>query len=253
MGSALLYLAIVVMWLSVLLPMWLRRDRHVHDDLYDDQPAEADTVVDGPPEDRSNAAPEEQSPASSPAPITLGASATGSVARSPSGIDSPSGMGSAAGGALGAGEGNPATADAGGDGAPAAAKGESAAPARPRRTQARRRAAIVARRRRRLLWSILLLLASVVTAAVRVMPWWGVTPSGVLLVTYIAVLRVAVRVDSEQREKAARARAEHLRRARQRRRALAAMAREAEIIQFEARKRTQVFDQYADGRRAVGD
>jgi hypothetical protein len=31
------------------------------------------------------------------------------------------------------------------------------------------------------------------------------------------------------------------------------MAREAEIIQLEARRRTQVFDQYADGRRAVGD
>ena len=28
MSSAFLYLAIVVMWLCVLIPMWLRRDRH---------------------------------------------------------------------------------------------------------------------------------------------------------------------------------------------------------------------------------
>ncbi|OPG14221.1 hypothetical protein [Microbispora sp. GKU 823] len=43
MGSALLYLAIVVMWLSVLLPMWLRRDRHTDDDLFEEQ-AEASTL-----------------------------------------------------------------------------------------------------------------------------------------------------------------------------------------------------------------
>ncbi|MEW9533130.1 hypothetical protein [Microbispora sp. NPDC049125] len=231
MGSAILYLAIVVMWLSVLLPMWLRRDRHNDDDAYEEQPAgvpvsgdaseeasdeasdeasEADTIVDGPAKDRSN---EE--------PVGDGGTTAG---------DGP----------VAAGSGDaPASVDA---------------PARPVRTKGRRRARVVARRRRRLLWSILLVLASVVTAAVRVAPWWAVAPSGVLLVGYLAVLRVAVRVDREQRDRAARARAEHLRRQRERRRAMAALkAREAEIIQFEARKRVQVFDQYADGRRAVGD
>ncbi|GAA0399973.1 hypothetical protein GCM10009530_59720 [Microbispora corallina] len=215
MGSAFLYLAIVVMWLSVLLPMWLRRDRNADDDLVDassdpdtgtvpeptdSSVAEADTVVDAPAGDRSKTA--EDDPSEEP------------------------------------GEAEPAPSDA---------------PARPRTKAGRRRARILARRRRRLLWSILLVVASVVTAAVRVVPWWAVAPSGVLLVSYLLVLRIAVRMDREQRERAAQARAEHLRRQRERRRALAALAREAEIIQFEARRRAQVFDQYADGRRAVGD
>jgi hypothetical protein len=213
MGSALLYLAIVVMWLSVLLPMWLRRDRHV--EIYDDLQAEADTIIEAPVPDRSNAE-------SAPAPVLT-----------PALVEPSSDVVEAD------------TADTADTGA--------SAPARPRRTEGQRRASIVARRRRRLLWSLLLVLASVVTAAVRVMPWWGVAPSGLLLVGYLAVLRVAVKADAEQRERAARARAEHLRRQREHRRAMEEMAREAEIIQLEARRRNQVFDQYADGRRAVGD
>ncbi|GAA1519723.1 hypothetical protein GCM10009677_61280 [Sphaerisporangium rubeum] len=44
MSSAFLYLGIVVMWLCVLVPMWLRRDRHAveHADAYDD----GDTLTD---------------------------------------------------------------------------------------------------------------------------------------------------------------------------------------------------------------
>jgi hypothetical protein len=209
MGSALLYLAIVVMWLSVLLPMWLRRDRHV--EIYDDLQAEADTIVEAPIPDRSNAEPE---------PAESSRDDSDAVEADTSGTSDAS---------------------------------EAPASVRPRPTEGRRRASIVARRRRRLLWSLLLVLASVVTAAVRVMPWWGVAPSGLLLVSYLAVLRVAVKADAEQRERAARARAELLRRQREHRRAMEEMAREAEIIQLEARRRTQVFDQYADGRRAVGD
>ncbi|GIH67354.1 divisome protein SepX/GlpR [Microbispora siamensis] len=234
MGSALLYLAIVVMWLSVLLPMWLRRDRHTDDDLFEEQ-AEASTLSEPLADDSPEAAT----------------------------ADDADGTGDADGGdadtvvtppAASADSADPAASSV-------AAPAEAVTPdqiaaerhARARRVAAHRRARILARRRRRLLWSILLVLASVVTAAVRVMPWWAVAPSGVLLVGYLAVLRVAVRADREQREKAARARAEHLRRQRERRRALAAAAREAEIIKFEARKRVQVFDQYADGRRAAGD
>jgi hypothetical protein len=128
-----------------------------------------------------------------------------------------------------------------------------AAPGRARGALGRRGARSVARRRPRLLWSFLLFFASVVTAAVGIVSWWAVTPSVLLLVAYVAVLRVAVRVDREQRVAAVRARAERLRREREHRRALEAMAREAEIIQLEARRRVQVFDQYADTRRAVGD
>jgi len=214
MGSALLYLAIVVMWLSVLLPMWLRRDRHV--EIYDDLQAEADTIIEAPAPDRSNI-----EPAPAPVPAPAAAPAPAPVEPSRDAVEADT--------------------------------AEAPAPVRPRRTEGQRRASIVARRRRRLLWSLLLVLASVVTAAVRVMPWWGVAPSGLLLVGYLAVLRVAVKADAEQRERAARARAEHLRRQREHRRAMEEMAREAEIIQLEARRRNQVFDQYADGRRAVGD
>ncbi|GAA4597908.1 hypothetical protein GCM10023194_74030 [Planotetraspora phitsanulokensis] len=213
MGSALLYLAIVVMWLSVLLPMWLRRDRHV--EIYDDPQAEADTIVEAPNQDRSNDEPAPVSETSAPSVPSMSSEASGDAVE----------------------------ADA----------AEAPAPVRQRRTEGQRRASIVARRRRRLLWSLLLVLASVVTAAVRVMPWWGVAPSGLLLVGYLAVLRVAVKADAEQRDRAARARAEHLRRLREHHRAMEEMAREAEIIQLEARRRSQVFDQYADGRRAVGD
>jgi hypothetical protein len=236
MGSAVLYLAIVVMWLSVLLPMWLRRDRHTDDDLFEEQ-AEASTLSEPPA-------------AVSAADVEAGSDdATGGEAEGGDAdtVVTPPAAPSA--------EAAPGAETVTADQAETATAEQVAAErhARARRVAAHRRARILARRRRRLLWSILLVLASVVTAAVRVMPWWAVAPSGVLLVGYLAVLRVAVRVDREQREKAARARAEHLRRQRERRRALAELAREAEIIKFEARKRVQVFDQYADGRRAAGD
>ncbi|NJP29703.1 hypothetical protein FLW53_37060 [Microbispora sp. SCL1-1] len=232
MGSALLYLAIVVMWLSVLLPMWLRRDRHTDDELFEEQ-AVANTLSERPAADCAEA-PEASDDAD----------------------DADDSDGDADGGDADTVVTPPAVAAS--DAAPGnetvtADQVAAERHARARRVAAHRRARILARRRRRLLWSILLVLASVVTAAVRVMPWWAVAPSGVLLLGYLAVLRVAVRADREQRERAARMRAEHLRRRRERRRALAEAAREAEIIKFEARRRVQVFDQYADGRRAAGD
>src|SRR5262249_28717406 len=77
----------------------------------------------------------------------------------------------------------------------------------PRRLAGRRRAIVVAPRRRRLFWCTLLVLASVITAAVQIMPWWGVAPSGVLMLGYLAVLRVAVGVDRERAQRAAEFRA----------------------------------------------
>ncbi|GAB3908656.1 hypothetical protein [Microbispora bryophytorum] len=238
MGSALLYLAIVVMWLSVLLPMWLRRDRHVDDELFEEQ-AEAFTLSE-PPADAASYA------ASGDSDGIGEADGSGADTDADTVVTPP---------AVAADSADLAASPTAAPAAEAVTADEIAAErhARARRVAAHRRARILARRRRRLLWSILLVLASVVTAAVRVMPWWAVAPSGVLLVGYLAVLRVAVRADREQREKAARARAEHLRRQRERRRALAEAAREAEIIMFEARRRVQVFDQYSDGRRASGD
>ncbi|WP_067181777.1 divisome protein SepX/GlpR [Microtetraspora niveoalba] len=260
MGSVLLYLAIVVMWLGVLLPMWLRRDKHAIDDLYEDEPAEpaadADTVIESP----RTASVEGEGSASAPltvplpAPVPEGAGQAAATATTGASADSaddggvPSGAGT---------QRDDASADEASTGSEEAAAEGASRPredrvARARRAARRRRALIIARRRRRLLWSILLVVASTVTAAVRVMPWWAVAPSGVLMVAYLAVLRVAVRVDAERRELAAKARAERLAKQRERRRAIEAMAREAEVIMLEARKRVQVFDQYSD-RRAVGD
>ncbi|WP_327048035.1 hypothetical protein OG320_09240 [Microbispora sp. NBC_01189] len=241
MGSAVLYLAIVVMWLSVLLPMWLRRDRHIDDDLFEDPSAEAATLSEPPAASSGSEADLEAGPDSEAVPGD--AIEDGAEENDADTIVTPPARSTAAPNSAA-----PASADH-----VAAHQVAAERHTRARRMAAHRRARILARRRRRLLWSVLLILASVVTAAVRVMPWWAVAPSGVLLAGYLAVLRVAVRADREQREKAARARAAYLRRQRERRRALAALAHEAEIIKFEARRRSQVFDQYADGRRAAGD
>ncbi|GII89551.1 hypothetical protein Ssi03_75410 [Sphaerisporangium siamense] len=60
MSSAFLYLGIVLMWLCVLVPMWLRRDRHsidviepfgVHEDRSDPQEPNGDTLTDVPVSD----------------------------------------------------------------------------------------------------------------------------------------------------------------------------------------------------------
>ncbi|GIH29526.1 hypothetical protein Aph01nite_78360 [Acrocarpospora phusangensis] len=221
MSSVLLYLAIVAMWLGVLVPMWLRRDRYVY---VDDEKftVEGDTLTEPLPTPH-----ESQNSDSSDVPA----------------VPEPAGDS----------ESLPRSEGRTGDGnAPVPAEAASG-PVDPRRAEWRRRARITARRRRRLLWSILLFLASVVTAAVQIVPWWGITPSALVLVGYLAVLRVAVRIDGEQRVLAARAQAARARHARELRRRLEEAAREAEIIEIEARRRVQVFDQYADHRRAVGD
>ncbi|MGW4476461.1 divisome protein SepX/GlpR [Nonomuraea sp. NPDC004354] len=201
MSSVLLYLAIVVMWLCVLVPMWLRRDRSNLAELEEFYAAE----ITGPVPTMAASSPVESQDSEPVEPYdTI------------SDLTQP--------------------------------------PVDLRHLRARRRAIIVARRRRMLFFSILLVLASVVTAAVQVIPWWGVAPAGVLLASYLTVLRIATRIDRERRLRAAEARAAHLRRQRERRRAetLAAEQAEAEIIEF--RQPDVLFDQYADPpRRAVGD
>ncbi|MFD0657887.1 hypothetical protein [Thermocatellispora tengchongensis] len=84
----------------------------------------------------------------------------------------------------------------------------------------------------------------------------GRRPSGLLMVGYLAVLRVAVKMDRERKRLAAEARAERARRRRERRRALelAARQQEAEVIEFSTHQTEEIFDQYAEPeRRAVGD
>lgn len=203
MSSALLYLAIVVMWLCVLVPMWLRRDR----------PASVETYKDAEP------------PLQDEQPIEDEAADTQIVARSdilPEIVDSVE-------------------------------PDSRLSPSGYRRAERRRRAGQVAKRRRLTLWCTLLVIASVVTAAVKVIPWWGVSPSLVLLGSYLAVLRVSVQIDAEQRTAAAQARAERARRARRRAAEQEAQQPVAEIIDLDAH-RDELFDQYAEApRRAVGD
>ncbi|WP_336216961.1 divisome protein SepX/GlpR [Nonomuraea sp. LPB2021202275-12-8] len=198
MSGAFLYLAIVVMWLCVLIPMWLRRDKTNLAEL-----AELEEHYTGEHQlpDLSRTSPAE-----------------------------PEGM-----------------------------QEDEAAPFEyervdPRQFRARRRAIIVARRRRLLFFTGLLVLATVVTAAVRVIPWWAVAPACGIMLGYLVFLRIAVQVDRERRQRAVQAR-ERARRVRaQRRVAELAAQQEAEIIDFAARQADVLFDQYAEPpRRAVGD
>ncbi|MER7506193.1 hypothetical protein AB0L05_35570 [Nonomuraea pusilla] len=193
MSSVLLYLAIVVMWLCVLIPMWLRRDKTNLAEL-----AELEEHYTG----------EHQIPD----------------------LDQLFAHGDTE------------------DGVP----GEAVERVDVRQFRLRRRAIIVARRRRLLFFTALLVLASVVTAAVDMIPWWGVAPSVLVMLTYVGFLRVAVQVDRDRRERARRARAERLRRARERQRA-AAQA-DAEVIELTPMHPDVLFDQYAEPpKRAVGD
>lgn len=198
MSSVLLYLAIVVMWLCVLVPMWLRRDKtnlaelaELEEEYYTGEHQLPDLEqVSG----ASLMEPPEQHDTLEEAPV----------------ID-------------------------------------------PRIFRARRRAIIVARRRRLLFFTTLLVIASLVTAAVKMIPWWGIAPSIVIMAAYMAFLRIAVKVDAERRRRAVQTRAERLRRQRELQRREEEQA-EAEIIEFTARQPDVLFDQYAEPqRRAVGD
>ncbi|GAA2781927.1 hypothetical protein [Nonomuraea dietziae] len=132
MSSVLLYLAIVVMWLCVLVPMWLRRDRSNLAELEEFYAAE----VTGPVPVLSVATPAEPHEVAEPVETDYAPLSDDTIS-----------------------ELNRQSMDL-------------------RRLKGRRRAIIVARRRRMLFFSILLVLASVVTAAVQVIPWWGVAPAG---------------------------------------------------------------------------
>ncbi|MEU4835679.1 hypothetical protein [Streptosporangium sp. NPDC023615] len=281
--SVFLYLAIVVMWLCVLVPMWLRRDRNTYADqdkdaspyAYEEQGADEDstnTLAEPLPVSPSTFAASSSSSVSS----SVSASFPAEPASGPSSAPEPgepgtsgdeaseSGAGEASPDAGTASEapsrasGTPGTVSEGGSGT----DGAPAGPVRPamtraeaerRRAEGRRRARHVAKRRRLTLWCALLLLASVVAAGLQIIPWWGVAPSVVLLGLYLAVLRATVQIDAERRRAAAQAHAERARRARRRAALLETRRPVAEIIDLDAH-RDEIFDQYAESpRRAVGD
>ncbi|MFC5744057.1 hypothetical protein [Actinomadura rugatobispora] len=128
---------------------------------------------------------------------------------------------------------------------PADEQDEPATPARRRSG----RAAVIARRRRRTSGLTLLLATSIGVGAAGYAPWWVTLPPVLLLAGHMALLRVAVGMDAaHRREQAARARA-----AAQEARRAAAAQQEAEVIELAAPAQDEVFDQYADDRRAVGE
>jgi hypothetical protein len=122
---------------------------------------------------------------------------------------------------------------------------EATSPSAPLR-HGRGRATIIARRRRRTAGLTLLLATTSGVAAPGLAPWWITLPPVALLAGHLALLRVAVGMDAvhhQERLTLARARAEEARRA--------AEEPQAEIIELVTP--TEVFDQYADDRQAVGE
>ncbi|MCW2886004.1 MAG: hypothetical protein JWL58_2866 [Streptosporangiaceae bacterium] len=135
---------------------------------------------------------------------------------------------------------------------------EEPAPAErsPRRRNSR--AAVIARRRRRTCGLMLLVLAMAGIVTAGLAPWWAALPPLGLLGGHLSLLRVAAGMDAARRREAALARLEA--RALEREMRMAEAAREAEetdqaeIIDLTARNRAgEVFDQYTDQLRAVGD
>ncbi|MCG5220413.1 divisome protein SepX/GlpR [Streptosporangium soli] len=264
MSSALIYIAIVVMWLGVLIPMWLHRDKNQlaeAEDSFVAAAADDDTgVLPIPVPDADST--QEYVPGSVPdyasetaSDYVSGEAPDYAPAHVSGGADHTPGQVPEYAADQVTGSAPEHAADPGDLDTPESEAVRTPA-ADPRRAAYRRRAVIVARRRRRLFWCTLLVLASVVTATAGVIPWWGVVPSGLLMAGYLTVLRVAVGVDRERARRVAEARAESARRARERRRALEAAAQqhEAEIIELAAHQQDELFDQYAEmSRRAVGD
>jgi hypothetical protein len=217
MSSTLLYLAIVAVWAGVLVPMWLRRES--------DAPAftrllhRRSANTEGHPDD-----------------LAADDLAADDLAADDLAADEDSASPSAS--------------------YPVSYDEETRPGERPRRRNSR--AAVIARRRRRT--SGLVLLATVMAAVViaGLTPWWAVLPPVGLLAGHLSLLRVAAGMDVARRQEAALARLEARARERERRKAEAAEAAEeadrAEVIDLTARNRAdEVFDQYTDQLRAVGD
>lgn len=138
---------------------------------------------------------------------------------------------------------------------------EEEAPARSRpvpepvaRSSREPRSRVIARRRRRTTVLTLLNVATIVAVAFGLGPWWVIAPPVLLLAGHMVLLREAAKADAELREAQARARRRALARARRAEAEEAREAeREAEVIAF-IERRSQVYDQYADARlRAAGD
>lgn len=217
MSSSPLYLAIVVVWLIVLVPMLLRKDSVdvVHDDQRrgDEDPAPFEADEHDGVEDPGGAGEDRE--------------------------EEPDAVRAQGGGEYDPGSEPEREIRESGPGCYAA--GEP-------------RARVIARRRRRTTVLTLVNVATIVAVLFGLGPWWVTVPPVLLFAGHLVLLREAAKADAERRQAVARARRREALRARriqaERRREA---EREAEVIALRER-RNQVYDQYADARlRAAGD
>ncbi|GAA4894112.1 divisome protein SepX/GlpR [Streptomonospora salina] len=261
MSSSPLYLAIVVVWLIVLVPMLLRRDSagQYEDDAdldaeFDDggqdpadDGAEADIGEDGADEGSEDAAgtraeeaapadERDRAPGSEDDDVHRARSARRTAAPEPTRkLERPD-----ARDPLDEAESDEEAAM------------EAAPPPAPRPPVTR--ATVIARRRRRTSGLTALLVLAGVGVATGLGPWWVLAPPAVLLVGHVALLREAAKADADRRaaELRRRRRAAELRRAREAREEARA-ARRAQVIELMERRK-EVYDQYTDAhQRAAGD
>jgi hypothetical protein len=253
LSSAILYLAIVVIWAGVLIPRWLRRDTSVAPDASEQEPAAGEPAQEsGREEDTAEAEAGERGGSSSRGrrrrPVEAGRGGAGRVEGSRV-EDGRGGADPVEGGRVEGGRVERRPGDA------------------PARDRNRDRARMLSARRRLLGLLVLLAIASGVLAERRLAAWWVVLPPIVMLVGYLGLLREASKADAE------RLAAERSRTARGPAAAPASAApdsdsgvveapevpeRRAEIIEISATweqvEEEELYDQYADAkRRAVGD
>ena len=167
-SSALLYLAIFVVWAIVLVPMWLRRDTETTgiSRLLGRRPVTIDEEFGSSP---SSPFPSSNVPSSNvPSSDVLS-----SDVLSEEGLDDPV--------------------------APSRSRSRS-------RSRRGGRAAVIARRRRRTSGLFLLVIITVATVATGLGPWWVVLPPIGLLAGHLSLLRVAAGIDAARRHEALLAR-----------------------------------------------
>ncbi|RKS05708.1 hypothetical protein DFP74_1314 [Nocardiopsis sp. Huas11] len=234
MSSSPLYLAIVVVWLIVLVPMLLRKDSA---DAYDHHREDEDT---------EDAEVQGEDMVGREAADAMGEA--GDLDRTDGAEDRDADEERADEGGIGANERV--------EGSRADRPARTADPRRGRHRVGREsRGRVIARRRRRTSGLLLVTLATIVAVAFGLGPWWVIAPPALLLVGHLALLREAAKADAERREA--------IRRARRRAVVLARRVEEeeerrdaerlAQVIALQER-RSQVYDQYADARlRAAGD
>ena len=251
LSSAILYVAIVVIWAGVLIPRWLRRDTSAATAV-----CEPESGAEEPAEESERV--EEMAGAGQ----RLGPSSRGRrrppVEAGGAGVD---GTGSGRTGVDGTGVDGTGVDGTGVDGTGRRPAGS------PRRDRDRDRAHMLSARRRLLGLLVLLAVASGALAERRLAAWWVVLPPIVMLLGYLGLLREASKADAE-RLRAARSRAAREPVAAVRPRAASAGAvpadvpevdeRRAEVIEisatWEQAEEEELYDQDADAkRRAVGD